>query len=105
MQQLTWPLAYGQEDCLHLHIWRKHSVKIEDEGPKPVVIWLYGGAWVIGSSDSDFYNLKELVAKGDVIGVGVNYRVGPLGFLSLGSNSTIGGNFGLYDQEAGIRWV
>ena len=49
--------------------------------------------------------MSQLAGRGDIIGVSMNYRLGAFGFLSLGPNSTIPGNAGLYDQEAAIRWV
>ena len=50
------------------------------------------------------YDGKVLAAKGDVVVVSMQYRVGPLGFLSLGSESAPG-NAGLLDQQLALQWV
>lgn len=105
LQQLITPVIYGTEDCLYLHLWRPN--KFSDK--LPVLIWIYGGAFELGSADGvtlfqqHWYHMDNLAGKG-VICVGINYRLGPLGFLKV-ENSTINGNFGLYDQEMAINWV
>lgn len=40
----------------------------------------------------------------DVVFVGVNYRLGPIGFLSTGQKDCYG-NWGLKDQTQSLRWV
>lgn len=116
------PISIGQEDCLYLDITRPHieSNEIQDSdscpsGLKPVMIWLPGGAYVVGTGSGIFLSINEdqprlyeasnLAGRGDVVIVSVTYRVGLLGFLSLGPNSDIQGNQGLYDQELAIKWV
>lgn len=56
----------------------------------PVMIWIYGGAFLIGSGQGAnflsnyLYDGEEIATRGNVIVVTFNYRVGPLGFLSTG---------------------
>ena len=50
------------------------------------------------------YDGKVLAGKGDVVVVSMQYRIGPLGFLSLDSESAPG-NAGLLDQQLALRWV
>ncbi|XP_076614331.1 bile salt-activated lipase-like [Chaetodon auriga] len=98
----------GVEDCLYLNIWvpqgRSVSVGL------PVMVWLFGGAFLAGGSmganflDNYLYDGQEIADRGDVIVVTVAYRVGPLGFLSTG-DSSMPGNYGLWDQHAAIAWV
>ncbi|KAK3098243.1 hypothetical protein FSP39_017561 [Pinctada imbricata] len=66
------------------------------------MIWLHGGAYVIGQSS--IYSVENLVAYTNIIVVTLNYRLGPLGFLCTDDN-TVSGNHGLWDQHLAIRWV
>ncbi|XP_015417251.1 PREDICTED: bile salt-activated lipase [Myotis davidii] len=76
----------------------------------PVMIWIYGGAFVIGSGQglnflSDYmYDGEEIATRGNVIVVTFSYRVGPLGYLSTG-DANLPGNYGLWDQHMAIAWV
>lgn len=86
------------EDCLSLTIW------VPEGGAErlPVVVWLHGGAFTTGAGSLDWYS-GESFARAGVIVVGVNYRLGALGFLHLPGLSP--GNLGLLDQLAALRWV
>jgi para-nitrobenzyl esterase len=95
------------EDCLRLNVWAS-----SDTGPgdaKPVMVWLPGGAYILGSSSQPLYDGRVLVSSGDVVVVTVNYRLGALGFLDLSSfNSArrrFDSNIGLRDVLASLHWV
>ncbi|KAM9841712.1 bile salt-activated lipase-like [Aulostomus maculatus] len=103
------PVSYGMsEDCLYLNIWVPHGQHVSSN--LPVMIWIHGGGFNVGGSmganffDNYLYSGQEIADKGDVIVVSVAYRVGVLGFLSTGDTG-IPGNYGLWDQHAGIAWV
>jgi carboxylesterase type B len=51
------------------------------------------------------YDGKILSVLGDVIVVSIGYRLGALGFLSLGGHREAPGNAGLFDQLMGLDWV
>lgn len=68
------------------------------------MVWFYGGAFSIGSISEQRYNGAVLVAVGDVIVVTVNYRLGSLGFLFLGTDDA-SGNMGELDQQLALQWV
>jgi para-nitrobenzyl esterase len=91
------------EDCLYLNIW---APKLAEK--LPVVVWIYGGGFNIGSASMANYAGEHLAAKG-VIQVNLAYRVGALGFLSHPDLSKEGngasGNYGLMDQIAGLEWI
>jgi len=92
------------EDCLHLNIWTPSL-----DGKRPVMVWIHGGAFVTGAGSLGTYNGKRLAAKGDVVVVTINYRLGALGFLNL-HDATDGklpgrGTEGLGDQIAALGWV
>ncbi|KZC14638.1 PREDICTED: esterase E4-like [Dufourea novaeangliae] len=95
----------GVEDCLYLNVYTPKLPTEEDKskGGYPVLIWLHGGGWIAGSGHSAIYGPKFLLDH-DVILVTVNYRLGPLGFLSM-EDSILPGNNGLKDQAQAIRWV
>merc|ERR1719268_587537 len=85
------------EDCLQLNIYTPDLEKTS----KPVMIWIHGGGFVIGSAND--YNPERLTREG-VIVVTINYRLGSLGFLTFG-NDLVSGNMGLKDQALAIQWV
>ena len=67
-------------------------------------MWIYGGGFNSGTSTLKLYDGTILAARGDLVVVSMQYRVGPLGFLSLGTESAPG-NAGLLDQQMAMRWV
>jgi para-nitrobenzyl esterase len=96
------------EDCLSLNIWTadmsEHSAKA-----LPVMVWIHGGAFINGSGAIPWYDGSSLAARGDVVVVTANYRLGVFGFLSLaevgGEKYASSGNLGLLDQIAVLSWV
>ena len=64
----------------------------------PVLVWIYGGGYMAGSSSLDMYNPEEIVKRGNIIFVSMQYRVGSHGFLHFGKDSSSPGNVGLLDQ-------
>ena len=95
------------DDCLTLNIWASSNVAAGDR--KPVMVWIHGGAYVLGSANQPLYNGRVLAAGGDVVVVTVNYRLGAFGFLDLSSFSTSGrrfdSNLGLRDVILALQWV
>ncbi|MFD4369669.1 carboxylesterase/lipase family protein [Rhodococcus sp. NPDC058521] len=93
------------EDCLSLNVW----APLPDGKKRPVMVWVHGGAYCLGSSAQAIYDGRLLAERGDVVVVTINYRVGPLGFLDLSSFSTgdevFDTNCGLRDQVAAFEWV
>nr|WP_232327841.1 carboxylesterase family protein [Kibdelosporangium sp. MJ126-NF4]CEL13971.1 carboxylesterase [Kibdelosporangium sp. MJ126-NF4]CTQ88340.1 carboxylesterase [Kibdelosporangium sp. MJ126-NF4] len=89
----------GSEDCLSLNV---STPSAPSHKPRPVMVWIHGGGFV-GGAGAD-YPATQLAARGDVVVVTVNYRLGALGFLSL-PGLPGGGTFGLQDQQAALRWV
>lgn len=94
----------SSEDCLYLNIWAPKSAR-----KAPVIVWIYGGGFNIGSASMANYS-GEPLARAGVVRVNLAYRVGPLGFLAhpdLSKASGYGGsgNYGLMDQIAGLQWV
>jgi para-nitrobenzyl esterase len=93
------------EDCLYLNVYTPAA----DGGRRPVMVWIHGGGFVIGSASQPIYDGVPLVKRGEVVVVTINYRLGPLGFLYLpdecpGIEGAVG-NCGLRDQVAALEWV
>ena len=93
------------EDCLSLNVVAPAAAG----GPRPVMVWIHGGAFCAGSSAQPGYAGHRLVRAGDVVFVSVNYRLGTLGFVDLSRYGTpehpIETNLGLRDQVAALEWV
>ena len=98
--------AEVNEDCLYLNIW----TPAKRAGERlPVIVWIYGGGYINGSSAMPLYWGDRLAHKG-VIVVSIAYRLGPLGFLATPeltreSPQHSSGNYGLMDQIAALEWV
>jgi para-nitrobenzyl esterase len=93
------------EDCLFLNVFTPGT----DGRQRPVMVWIHGGAFHMGSGSSLMHPGQTLPKRGGVVFVSLNYRLGPLGFLNL-DQATRGeipstGNEGLLDQVAALRWV
>ncbi|MBF2025601.1 MAG: carboxylesterase family protein [Oscillatoriales cyanobacterium C42_A2020_001] len=94
------------EDCLVLNVWRPAQIK---SGEKlPVVVWIYGGAFVNGGASTPIYDGSEIARQGVVV-VSFNYRLGRFGFfahpaLTAAKEGAVA-NYGLLDQLAALRWV
>ncbi len=94
-------LGAGQdEDCLTLNVWAPSGIAPGDG--KPVMVWVHGGAYVLGSGSQPYYNGRRLAAGGDVVVVTVNYRLGAFGFLDVPGYQS---NVGLRDVIEALRWV
>ncbi|MET3471212.1 para-nitrobenzyl esterase [Novosphingobium sp. 1529] len=95
------------EDCLYLNIWAP-APQAKAAGKAPVVVWIYGGGFNIGSASMANYSGEPMAREG-VVRVNIAYRVGALGFLAhpaLSAESGHGsGNYGLMDQIAALQWV
>ena len=95
------------EDCLYLNVWAPANAR--PGANLPVVVWIFGGAFVIGSANMPAYSGAHLARHG-VVYVAANYRVGVFGFLALAqltaeSKHHASGDAGLLDQIAALKWV
>jgi para-nitrobenzyl esterase len=87
------------EDCLTLTI----ATPAADGHGRPVVVWLHGGAYLSGAGSLDWYDGSMLASDGDLVFVGVNYRLGALGFLH---HPAVGnGDYAMLDMIAALEWV
>jgi para-nitrobenzyl esterase len=95
------------EDCLYLNVF---TTRPKRGAKMPVMVWIHGGALVLGAGHLPIYDGSTLARQGVVV-VTLNYRLGPLGFLvhpaleAEHQGDTAPANFGLLDQIAALRWV
>lgn len=99
--------ASSSEDCLFLNIWRPADAS---PGSKlPVMVWIYGGAFMFGSGAQPGYSGVNFAKQGVML-VTINYRLGRLGFfafpaLSKEKQDEFKGNYAYMDQIAALKWV
>ena len=102
------PMGLGtraDEDCLFLNVWAPTGMDAVDAGePKPVMVWVHGGAYIFGSGSQPLYDGSVLAEGSDVVVVTINYRLGALGFVDL-SSAGFDSNVALRDVLAALRWV
>ena len=93
------------EDCLYLNVWTNAR---SGDDKLPVLVWFFGGGFQWGYTAEMEFNGENLAKKGIVV-VTVNYRLGALGFLAhpdlFKEAPQAPANFGLLDQQAGLKWV
>lgn len=98
--------AVQDEDCLVLNVWAPDGPGADT--PRPVMVWLHGGAYTFGASSQPLFDAASLVTRGDVVVVTVNYRLGAFGFLDLEGLLPDGGfdrNLAVKDVLLALRWV
>jgi para-nitrobenzyl esterase len=94
------------EDCLYLNVW---TPRLDPSEPLPVMVWIHGGGFAVGSGAEPRYDGANLAPRGIIV-VTLNHRLGALGFLAhpeLTAESPHGasGNYGLLDLAAALKWV
>ncbi|MFI9612464.1 carboxylesterase/lipase family protein [Streptomyces sp. NPDC052023] len=94
----------GSEDCLYANVWTPAV-----EGRRPVLVYIHGGGWQKGSGGDPTYDGSRLAARGDLVVVTFNYRLGPFGFglheAFWDERTGSCANWGLQDQIALLHWV
>nr|XP_039259785.1 crystal protein-like [Styela clava] len=115
------------EDCLYLNIWvpsrilrlvdsdnvigGQHYVVSEeyqngDDNSLAVLLFLHGGNFLNGAGSATLYDNRYLADQGNIIGITMNYRMGPLGFLVQGEGEDAAiGNYGIWDQIRALEWI
>src|SRR5262252_3949519 len=96
----------ADEDCLYLNVWTGAARANER---RPVMVWIFGGAYTEGAGSSRHNDGEALARKGAVL-VTFNYRLGPFGFfshpeLTKESGHNASGNQAVWDCLAALKWV
>jgi para-nitrobenzyl esterase len=89
----------GTEDCLTLDVYAPADVHT----PLPVLFWVHGGAFRTGAAAE--YDGSVLAATGPAVVVAVSYRLGPFGFLQLGTPDAPEASPAMTDLLAALDWV
>jgi para-nitrobenzyl esterase len=91
------------EDCLVLNVWTPAL----DAGKRPVMVYMHGGGFLIGSGGAPWQDGGPLARDHDVVVVQSNHRLGVMGYLYLGEllGPEYQGNQGLQDLVATLAWV
>src|SRR6202020_3269446 len=93
------------ENCLVLNVWAAAA----DAAKRPVMVWLHGGGFAVGSGSAPAYDGTHLAARGDVVVVTINHRLNVFVYLYLGElageSFSQSGNAGMLDVVEALRWV
>jgi para-nitrobenzyl esterase len=99
------PEPKQSEDCLVLNVWTPAT----DSAKRPVMVWLHGGGFAVGSGSSPAYEGDRLAKRGDVVVVTINHRLNAFGYLYLGDLAgpefAQSGNVGMLDVVLALQWV
>lgn len=93
------------EDCLVLNVW---SPTLDTSAKLPILVWLHGGGLTTGSASWPLYDFANFARRRRVVVIGLNHRLGILGFLDLshlGEEFVDSGIAGMLDIVAALRWV
>nr|XP_018910757.1 PREDICTED: esterase FE4-like [Bemisia tabaci] len=97
-------MVIGEENCLYLNVYTPQIPVLRGCKKKlPVLFFVHGGRWLVGSSNSHVYGPEFLLAE-DIVLVTINFRLGVFGFLSSGDD-VAAGSWGLKDQVLALKWV
>lgn len=93
------------DDCLFLNIFTPENADANSN--LPVIFYIHGGGYTGGCGHEKHFDGPVWPTKG-VIGVTINYRLGPMGYLclpELEKEAGHTGNYGMFDQIAALQWV
>lgn len=94
------------EDCLFLNIW---TPALHDNGKRPVMFYLHGGAYAHGDGSDPLYDGVNLCHRGNCVVVTINHRINLFGYMFLkgmgGEKYADAGNAGMLDIIQALKWV
>jgi para-nitrobenzyl esterase len=93
------PAPPASSDWLTVNVWTPAP---DPAARRPVMVWIHGGAYKLGSSAQAGYDCRRIARDGDLVVVSCNYRVGIEGFAEIAGAPP---NRALLDQVAALEWV
>ncbi len=94
------------EDCLVLNVWTPSAKAV---GKRPVMFWIHGGGFFLGSGNDKYYNGANLARKQDVVVIAINHRLNAFGYLALGPEAgpayAQSNLAGMMDIVQALQWV
>jgi para-nitrobenzyl esterase len=98
--------AGTSEDCLYLNVFSRAA---QPRAKQPVMVWIHGGSFRVGSGADPAFDGAALTRAGVVL-VTINYRLDRFGrfahpALSAAQADEPLGNYALMDQVAALQWV
>jgi para-nitrobenzyl esterase len=93
------------EDCLCLNVW---TPALRDDGRRPVMVYIHGGAYSSGSGSSPLYDGARLARREEVVVVTLNHRLNAFGYAYLARlvpELADSGNAGQLDLVLALKWV
>lgn len=95
----------NEQELFSVNVWTQG---IMDGKKRPVMLWLHGGGFRVGSSNDPMTYGEALAKKGDIVMVSINHRLNILGFLDLsacGEKYTKSANVGMLDIVHALEWI
>ncbi|XP_047486773.1 acetylcholinesterase-like [Penaeus chinensis] len=92
------------EDCLYLNLWVPASLREPGAKPAEVLVWIYGGGYMAGTSTLEVYDGDLMAVANNFIVASMQYRVGAFGYIYLDIDEAPG-NQGMYDQALAMKWI
>ncbi len=105
VQRATDSQLSESENCLVLNVITPDA---SPGGKRPVMVWLHGGGFAMGSGMDAMTDGSALARCGDVVVVSLNHRLNALGYLYLGAlhdDFADSGNCGQLDIVLALEWV
>lgn len=94
-----------EKKLFSVNVW---TPGISDGKKRPVMLWLHGGGFHVGSSNDPMTDGKAMAQKGNIVMVSVNHRLNILGFLDLsacGPKYAQSANVGMLDIVKALEWI
>jgi para-nitrobenzyl esterase len=106
-QMVSWidDSLMDEKKLFSVNVWTQG---LSDGKKRPVMLWLHGGGFHVGSSSDPMTDGKALAQKGDIVMVSVNHRLNILGFLDLsavGPKYAHSANVGMLDIVKALEWI
>ena len=102
------PSGSGSEDCLYLAVSKPANHTPGVDAPLPVLVYFHGGNLISGAAPTSQLDVLAVRTPGQLVTVGVAYRLNTIGFLATGDLAAEPGwvaNQGIQDTIAALAWV